>query len=556
MSELFTTDTIGFFLEQIAEKYPDHEYLLFPGQGVRWSFSEFNTRVDRLARGLLQIGVRPGAHVGIWANNIPDWLTFYFATAKIGAVLVMVNTSFKLHDVNYVIADSEMKVLAFSDGFRDVDYPKILFDLIPETLGATPRQLQSSRFGELKTLIHFGPQGYPGVFNLDDVFRLGDHFCPHEYRKVVESVSCHDIVNIQYTSGTTGFPKGVMLTHHNILNNGYYVGQRQRLTSEDRICLPVPLFHCFGATLGALTAMVHHASLVILKQFNITTVLNAIQNEKCTALYGVPSMFIAELNHPSFDKYDLSSLRTGVMSGAPCPMEIMHRVMNEMHMKEITIAYGLTEASPIFTQTATDDPIIKRVETVGKKHPCVEVKIVDPVTGKTLGPGKTGEICCRGYSVMKGYYRKPEETAKILDEDGWLHSGDLGEVDEDGYYRITGRLKDIIIRSGENIPPREIEEFLFTLDGVQDAQVVGVPDKKRGEIVVAFVICKPGFLLDEYQLRKAMLKEMAEYKVPRHFFFMNEFPLTTSGKVQKYKLRRLAMDMLGVCEDTPFDLPS
>jgi len=546
MPELFTSDTIGVFLEKTTEKYPGHEFIVFPDLGIRWSFADFNERVDRLARGLLYVGIVPGNHVGIWANNIPDWLTFFFASAKIGAILVPLNTFFKRHEAEYVIADSDMKALALVDHFHGSNYREIMLDLVPEMQKATPGQLKSGRFPELRTLIHLGMKNFPGMFNTEELLQFGGNVSRQEYRKIVETVSCHDVVNIQYTSGTTGFPKGVMLTHHNILNNGYSIGECQRLTEKDRLCLPVPLFHCFGITLGVMAALTHATTLVLLENFDPVGILALVQKEQCTALYGVPAMFIAELNHPKLSRFDLSSLRTGIMAGSPCPHETMRQVMEKMYMKEVTIAYGLTEASPVITQTDVHDPIEKRVETIGKKLPHLEVKIVDPASGEALGPGKTGEICCRGYSVMKGYYKKPEATAQIIDADGWLHTGDLGEVDEEGYYKITGRLKDMIIRSGENVYPREIEEYLFTIEGVQAAQVVGVPDQKRGEIVVAFVIPKAGQSLTETSLRGTMRNNIAGYKIPKHFFFVEEFPMTPSGKVQKYKLREMAMKLLGI----------
>jgi fatty-acyl-CoA synthase len=555
MSELFTTDTIGIFLEKTTEKYPNHEFIVFPDLEIRWSFAVFNERVDHLACGLLHVGIAPGDHVGIWANNVPDWLTFFFAVAKIGAVLVPLNTFFKRRDAEYVIANSDMKALALVDHFRDSNYREILLGLIPEMTNTTLGQLKSERFPKLQTLIYLGEENHPGMSNTEELLRLGENVSIQEYRKIVEAVSCYDTVNIQYTSGTTGFPKGVMLTHHNILNNGYYIGECQRFTQNDRLCLPVPLFHCFGITLGILITLTYAATLVVLESFDPVKVLASVEKERCTVLHGVPSMFISELNHPELHRFDLSSLRTGVMSGAPCPHQLMRQVMKKMSMREVTIAYGFTEASPIFTQTDINDPIEKRVETVGKKHPHVEVKIVDPQTGEELGPCKVGEICCRGYNAMKGYYKNPDATAQVIDADGWLHTGDLGEVDEYGYYKITGRLKDMIIRGGENVYPREIEEFLFTIEGIQDAQVVGIPDQKLGEIVVAFVIPKSGQSLTESYLCDVMKNDLARYKIPYHFFFVEEFPMTASGKVQKYKLREMAITMLGTYNDRDFELP-
>ncbi|MDR1958525.1 MAG: AMP-binding protein [Planctomycetaceae bacterium] len=549
MSELFTTDTIGVFFEKMVEKYPNQDFIVYPDRGLRFSFREFNERVNHLAKGLLQIGITTGDHVGIWANNVPDWLTFLFATAKIGAVLVTVNTFYKRYDVEYVLSNSDMKALALIDQFRGTSYRDIMLELVPEMKTAARGRLKSERFPYLRTLIHLGQEKHRGMYNMAELLLLGEHVPDEKLRDVMAALRCHDVINMQYTSGTTGFPKGVMLSHHNILNNGYYIGECQRFSHEDRLCLPVPLFHCFGVVLGVMACLTHGTTLVMLEQYDPLMVLAAVQKEKCTALYGVPSMFIAELNHPMFDLFDLSSLRTGIMAGSPCPTEIMRLVMDKMYMKEITNAYGLTEASPVFTQTSADDPFVKKVGTVGRKHPHSEVKIVHPETGEEVGVGVTGELCCRGYNVMKGYYKMPEATAEVVDKDGWLHSGDLGEVDEDGYYKVTGRLKDMIIRGGENIYPREIEEFLYTISGVQDVQVVGVPDPKWGEVVAAFIILRKDASLTEDDIRDAAKNAIARYKIPQHIFFVEEFPMTASGKIQKFRLREMAKEKLGITGD-------
>jgi len=549
MSDLFTTDTIGVFFEKMVEKYPNQDFMVYPDRGLRFSFRDFNLRVNRMAKGLLEIGISKGDHIGIWANNVPDWLTFQFAAAKIGAVLVTVNTFYKRHDVEYVIANSDMKALALIDRFRDTNYRDIMLELVPEMKTVPRGHLKSERFPELKTLIHLGQEKHRGMYNTAELMLLGEHVPDEKLRKTMEEISCYDVVNMQYTSGTTGFPKGVMLSHHNILNNGYYIGECQRFSEKDRLCLPVPLFHCFGVSLGVMAALTHATTLVMLEQFDPLLVLAAVQKEKCTALYGVPSMFIAELNHPMFDMFDLSSLRTGIMAGSPCPTETMRQVMDKMYMKEVTNAYGLTEASPVFTQTDVNDPMEKKVETIGRKHPHSEVKIVDPETGKQLGPNQTGEICCRGYNIMKGYYKMPEATSQVIDKDGWLHSGDLGQVDEEGYYKITGRLKDMIIRGGENIYPREIEEFLFTISGIKDAQVIGVPDKKWGEVVAAFIILHEGATLTEDDIRDTAKNAIARYKIPQHIFLVKDFPMTASGKIQKFKLREIAQQHLGITGD-------
>lgn len=382
------------------------------------------------------------------------------------------------------------------------------------------------------------------MYNTTELMLLGNYVSDEKLIEAKKGLDSDDVINMQYTSGTTGFPKGVMLTHKNILNNGYYIGEKQKFTEEERLCLPVPLFHCFGIVLGVLALLTHGGTLVMLEIFDPLLVLAAIQKEKCTAVYGVPTMFIAEFSHPMFEMFDLSSLRTGIMAGSTCPIEAMKKVMSDMYMREITISYGLTEASPVFTMTSVDDPFEKRVESVGKAMPHCEVKIIDPETGETLAPGNVGEICCRGYNVMKGYYKMPEKTAEVIEKDGWLHSGDLAVEDEDGYYKIVGRIKDMIIRGGENIYPREIEEFLYTMPGINDAQVVGIPDEKYGEIVGAFVIPKEGYEIKEEDVRDFALEKIARYKVPKHVFVVEEFPMTASGKIQKFKLTELAVELL------------
>ncbi|MGB9844196.1 MAG: AMP-binding protein [Methanothermobacter tenebrarum] len=541
---VFTEDTIGEFLEKQVKKYPDKEFIVYPDRDLRFTYHEFNERVNLLAKGLLAIGLKKGDHLGIWATNVPDWLTFLFATAKIGVVLVTINTAYKSHELEYVMKQSDMNAIAIIDGFRDVDYIRTIYELVPELKSHERGNLKSKRFPKLESVIYIGAAKHRGMYNIHELMLLGKHIPDSELEKVKKTLNNDDVINMQYTSGTTGFPKGVMLTHRNILNNGYYIGERQKFTEKDKLCLPVPLFHCFGIVLGVLAILTHAGTLVILEEFDPLLVLAAVEKEKCTALYGVPTMFIAEFTHPMFDMFDLSSLRTGIMAGSPCPIEAMKRVINDMHMKEVTIVYGLTEASPGITQSSVDDPIEKRVETVGKPLPHIEVKIVDPETGEELGPGQIGEICCRGYNVMKGYYKMPEMTKEVIDEDGWLHSGDLAVMDEDGYYSIVGRIKDMIIRGGENIYPREIEEFLHTMPGIKDVQVVGIPDEKYGEIVGAFVIKEKGADIKEEDVRDYAIERIARYKVPKHVFFVEEFPLTASGKVQKFKLREMAIELL------------
>ena len=541
---LFTEDTIGKFLEEMVKKDPNREFMVYPDRDLRFTYSEFNERVNLFSKGLLEIGLVPGDHLGIWARNIPDWLTVAFATAKIGVVLVTVNTAYKSHELDYVIKQSDMKVLAIIDGFRDVDYVQTVYELIPELKSHERGKLKSKNFPFLKNVIYLGQEKHRGMYNSNELMLLGKHGNEEEFQKIKSSRNNEEVINMQYTSGTTGFPKGVMLTHRNILNNGYYIGERQKLSEKDRVCLPVPLFHCFGIVLGVLAVVTHGGTLIMVEIFDPLLVLAAVQKERATALYGVPTMFIAEFTHPMFDMFDLSSLRTGIMAGSPCPIEAMKKVMEDMNMSEVTIAYGLTEASPVFTQTSVDDPIEKKVETVGTSMPHIEVKIIDPNTGETLEPYQNGEIICRGYNVMKGYYKMPEMTAEAIEKNGWLHSGDLATVDNEGYYTIVGRIKDMIIRGGENIYPREIEEFLYTMPGIRDVQVVGIPDEKYGEIVGAFIILEEKYTITEEDVRDYSMTKIARYKVPKHVFFVEEFPLTASGKIQKFKLKEMAVELL------------
>lgn len=541
---LFTEDTLGDFLEKQVEKYPERDFMVYPDRNLRFTYKDFDVRVNMLAKGLLTLSIGKGDHVGIWAKNVPDWLTFMFATAKIGAVLVTVNTAYKGHELEYVLKQSDMKTLAIIDGYQDVDYIDIIYELVPELKTQERGCLKSEEFPFLEHVIYIGQEKHRGMYNTNELMLLGKHSDDEDLLTVKKTLSNRDVVNMQYTSGTTGFPKGVMLTHRNILNNGYYIGERQKFTEEDRLCITVPIFHCFGIVLAVMAIITHGATMVMIEVFDPLMVLGSVQKEKCTALYGVPTMFIAEFSHPMFDIFDLSSLRTGIMAGSPCPIEAMKKVVKDMHMTEITSVYGLTEGSPGFTQTSVDDPLEKRVETVGKPLPNCEVKIVDPETGETLGTNQTGEICCKGYNVMKGYYKMPEKTKEVIDEDRWLHSGDLATCDEEGYYSIVGRIKDMIIRGGENIYPREIEEFIHTIDGIMDVQVVGIPDKKYGEIIGAFIIKEEGSQLTSEDIRDYASHKIARYKVPKHIFFVQEFPLTASGKIMKFKLRDQAVEIL------------
>ena len=542
---LHSEKTIGdYFRDQVAID-PDHEFVVYPDRDLRWTYAEFDERTDNLAKGLLAIGMKPGDHLGVWARNIPDWLTFVYATAKIGVVMVTVNPVYKSHELDYVLKQSDMKALCVIDAYRDVDYIKIIRDLVPESLEQQRGYLESEKFPCLKNLIYMGPEKHRGFYSVPELMLLGQHQPEDSLERAREQFDNNDVVMMQYTSGTTGFPKGVMLTHRNILNNGFYIGEGQRLGAPDRVTLPVPFFHCFGCVLGVMACLTHRSTMIIVEDFNAELVLQAIHKERATAVYGVPTMFIAELNHPDFDKFDLSSLRTGIMAGSPCPPETMREVMDRMNMREVTICYGLTETSPVFTQTSADDDIEHKCETVGRKHPPVDVRVIDPSDGHICGPGEPGELCCKGYNVMKGYYKMPEATAEAIDADGYLHSGDLGMVDEDGYYRVTGRIKDMIIRGGENVYPLEIENFLLGMPGVLDAQVVGIPDAKYGEIVGAFIRTRPGYEdMTEEDVREWSIPRIARYKVPKRVFFVDDFPMTPSMKVQKFKLREMAEELV------------
>jgi fatty-acyl-CoA synthase len=535
--------TLGGMLEKWARETPDTDFMVYPDRGLRFSYAEFNERANDLAKGLIEIGVKKGDKVGIWANNVPDWLTFMFATAKMGAVLVTINTNYKLAELEFLVKNADIHTLCIIDGYRDSDYVNMVFDLVPELKTCERGTLNSERFPELRNVVFIGPQKHRGMYNTAELLILGSHSDDSVLEKMEAEVDCQDVVNMQYTSGTTGFPKGVMLTHHNILNNGFQVGENMRYTNKDRLLLCVPLFHCFGCVLAVCAIVSHGASMVLTEDFDPLRVLAGIQKEKCTAVCGVPTMFIAELNHPMFDMFDLSTLRTGIMAGSLCPVETMKEVMDKMNCRDIIIVYGLTETSPGMTTTRVFDSPEVRATTVGVALPGVEVKVMNPETGEECAPEEQGEICCRGYNVMKGYYNNPEATAKAIDADGWLHSGDLAVKTEDGFYRITGRIKDMIIRGGENVYPREIENFIYRMPEVEMVEVVGIPDEKYGEIVGAFVKLKAGKHLCEAQVQEFCRGQIARYKIPKHVFFVDGFPTTASGKIQKYKLREMGAEL-------------
>jgi fatty-acyl-CoA synthase len=537
--------TLGDWLEHWAQVSPDREYIVYSDRDLRFTWKQFNERVDDMARGLIAIGVTKGTHVGLWAQNVPDWLTFLYACAKIGAVCITVNTNYKQNELEYLCKDSDMHTLCLTDGTWESNYVDMAYTMLPELRECQRGHLESKRFPKLKNVVYIGQEKYRGMYNTAEILLLGENTDDDEFLRLRKSVTCHDVVNMQYTSGTTGFPKGVMLTHYNIANDGFLTGEHMKFTQEDKLCVCVPLFHCFGVVLATMNCLTHGCTEVVVERFDPLVTLASVHKERCTALYGVPTMFIAELNHPMFDMFDLSCLRTGIMAGSLCPIELMRKVEEKMFL-HVTSVYGLTESSPGMSQTRIDDPDEVRYTTVGRDYEFVDVKVLDPETNKEVPVGTQGEMCCKGFNVMKGYYKNPEATAEVIDENGYLHSGDLGIMDENGNYRITGRIKDMIIRGGENIYPREIEEFLYHLPGVRDVQVAGVPSKKYGEEVGAFIILDEGAKLTEEEVRDWCRGKIARYKIPKYVFFVKEYPLTGSGKIQKFKLRELSLKL---CEE-------
>lgn len=537
-----STRTLGEWVEYWAEQTPDKDYIVYADRGLRFTWKEFNERVNHLAKGMLAIGIEKGTHVGLWATNVPDWLTFLYACARIGAVCVTVNTNYKQNELEFLCENSDMHTLCIIDGTWDCDYVDMTYKMLPELKTCQRGKLNSERFPKMKNVIYIGQEKHRGMYNTAEILLLGSSISDDKLNEAKANVNCHDVVNMQYTSGTTGFPKGVMLTHYNISNDGFFTGEHMKFTSDDKLCVCVPLFHCFGVVLATMNCLTHGCTQVMVEKFDPLVVLASVHQERCTALYGVPTMFIAELNHPMFDMFDLTCLRTGIMAGALCPIELMRQVSDKMHMT-ITSVYGLTETSPGMTQTTVEDSFEKRCTTVGRDYPFVEVQVIDPETGEVCPPGVQGEMCCRGFNVMKGYYKNEKATEEIIDANGFLHSGDLGVKDEDGYYRITGRIKDMIIRGGENIYPREIEEFLYHLEGVSDVQVAAVPSKKYGEEVGAFIILKEGAKLEPEDVRDFCKGKIARYKIPKYVFFVDSFPLTGSGKIQKYKLKELSLQL-------------
>jgi fatty-acyl-CoA synthase len=547
-AEIIEALTIGAALCRTAAVHPQNDALVFPALGLRLSYGELRKRVDIAARGLLTLGIRRGDHVALWATNVPEWVILQFASARIGAVLVTINPAYRPFELKFVLRQSDAVALFLVDRFKSSDYFAMLDEVCPELGKEALGELDSHEFPFLRWVVALKGQTPAGAISWKELCRRGEE-ARFDLETLSGALATDDRINIQYTSGTTGFPKAAMLSHRNLFLNAHYVGECQRLSHVDRICIPVPFYHCFGCVLGTLAAVVHGAAMIVpAESFNPAATLDAIERARATAIYGVPTMFIAQLQDPSFAGRDLTSLRTGIMAGSPCPIEVMRRVIGEMGAREVTIAYGQTEASPVITQTRADDPLELRVESVGRPLPGVEVKLVDPASGATLGDNEQGELCARGHVVMLGYYKNDEATSAAIDADGWLHTGDLALRQPSGYYRITGRIKDMVIRGGENIYPREIEEFLFTHPAVEQASVVGVPDPKFVEELCVWIKLKAGATATEDEIRGHCRAKLAHYKVPRYVRFVEQFPQTVTGKIQKFKIREQMMAELGLRE--------
>ncbi|AVO51092.1 AMP-binding protein [Melaminivora suipulveris] len=544
--------TIGDFFAAMARSQGSREALVSRHQGLRYSYAELHREARRLASALLGLGLAKGDRVGIWSHNNAEWVLMQLATAQVGLILVNINPAYRVAELEYALNKVGCKALVTMAQFKTSDYLGMLRELAPELNLCLPAKLAARRLPDLRAVVWIDVAGQgdeqPGMLRFSELMARGN---PDEARidEIAAQLKNTDPINIQFTSGTTGFPKGATLTHRNILNNGYFIGECMRLTPEDRLCIPVPLYHCFGMVLGNLACFTHGSTIVYPNDgFDPLSVLEAVQAERCTGLHGVPTMFIAELDHPRFSEFDMSTLRTGIMAGSPCPTEVMKRVVSEMHLSQITIAYGMTETSPVSCQSSTDTPLEKRVSTVGTVQPHLEIKIVDPDTGAVVPRGTSGEFCTRGYSVMHGYWGDAAKTREAIDAQGFMHTGDLATMDEDGYVNIVGRIKDMVIRGGENLYPREIEEFLYRHPQVQDVQVVGVPDSRLGEELCAWIIAKPGAAPTEADIREFCKGQIAHYKVPRYIRFVQEFPMTVTGKIQKFRIRDAMKEELGLEE--------
>ncbi len=543
----FEGRTIGQVLAETAERFPVRDALVFCQAGLRLSWKSFDEEVNRVARGLLGLGFQRGDHFGVWATNWPEWVLLQFATARIGVVLVTINPSYRPAELAYTLAQSEIRGLALIEQFKSSNYDQILAEICPELATAVPGELHSKRFPRLRHIVRLRGANHPSMYTWEDFCAAGTAVSDSVWEDALRAVHATDPINLQYTSGTTGNPKGALLTHRGLLANAYYAAECQKFDEQDRICIPVPLYHCFGCVLGTLCAVVSGAAMVFPHEsFHPAATLAALEAERCTAVYGVPTMFIALFEQPDLSERDTSSLRTGIMAGSPCPIELMKRVTQELGCREITIGYGQTEASPLITMTRTDDPLAKRVGTVGRVLPGVEAKVIDPASGATVADGASGELCTRGHNVMLGYYREPELTAAAIDGDGWLHTGDMALREPDGYFRITGRLKDMIIRGGENISPREIEELLHEHPDVEDVQVTAVPDRRFGEEIVACIRRRRSATVSEDDIREFCRARLAHFKTPRYVWFVDSFPTTVTGKIQKYKLREMAIAHFGL----------
>lgn len=539
--------TIGDKFDEIVAQFPEKEALIVYHQNIRWTYRQLQEEVDRCAKALIACGLEKGDRAGIWSPNRYEWTVMQFATAKAGVILVNINPSYRVHELEYALNQSGCKMLVTADKFKTSDYESMILELAPELMNAPFGRLNSAKLSELKMVVSLAGQPRKGLLSWENFITKSTESTDEELANRQATLAFDDAINIQYTSGTTGYPKGATLSHHNILNNGYFVAKTMNFTDQDRLIIPVPLYHCFGMVMGNLGCMTHGATMIYPSEgFEPPAVLEAAEREKATAIYGVPTMFIAELEHPDFKKFDLSSLRTGIMAGSPCPIEVMKKVQSLMNMSEVQVAYGMTETSPVSTQTKIGAPLEKQVGTVGQIHPHLEVKIIDEQTAQVVPIGQPGELCTRGYSVMLGYWNDEEKTREVIDEARWMHTGDLATMDEDGYINIVGRIKDMIIRGGENIYPREIEEFLYTHPKVSDVQVIGIPDAKYGEIVMAWVKLKEGEQATASELQEFCTGKIAHFKVPAHFKFTQDFPMTVTGKIRKVEMRHISTKELNL----------